>query len=43
MKTTRLVIVFVCLISISLVLTGQSFAKVDPKTVVAVWLLNGID
>ena len=41
--TARLVIVFVCLISINLILTGQSSAKVDPKTVVAVWLLNGIE
>jgi len=39
----RLVIACVCLIAISLVLAGQSSAKIDPKNTVAIWLLNGIE
>jgi len=37
---TRLIVIFISLIAISLILAGQSSAKIDPKAVVAMWLFD---
>jgi hypothetical protein len=37
---TKLIIVFIGLTVISLILTGQSSAKIDPKTAIGIWLFD---
>jgi hypothetical protein len=40
MKTLRLTIIFINLISISLIFAGKSYARIDPKTCVGIWLFD---
>jgi len=40
MKVTKSRVTLICMFVISLVLVGQSFAKMDPETVVGAWLFD---
>ena len=40
MKVTKSRLTLTCIFVISLVLIGQSFAKIDPETVVGAWLFD---
>jgi hypothetical protein len=40
MKVTKSSLTLTCILVISLVLVGQSVAKIDPKTIVGAWLLD---
>ena len=37
---TRLTIIFISLTAIVFILAAQSYAEIDPKTVLGIWLLD---